>query len=157
MHAVIVLWVWILTALSGLTLLTAWLTTPEVRRARVAGGRHRRLPPSLVSGHLCAAALGLFMWGVFALWGRTLFAWGALALIAVAVAIGITMFVRWVPTYREAADGTGAARPDHHRGGRHRRTPARKRRGNIPLALVAGHGVLAVATIVLMALTLVAL
>ncbi|GAA4810713.1 hypothetical protein [Tomitella cavernea] len=86
MLSVIVLWAWAVTALSGLGLLGllgAWLTTPSVRTARTRGGRHRRLPPSLVLSHLSVAAAGLLVWGVFALWSRNAFAWAGLGVLAV--------------------------------------------------------------------------
>ncbi|WP_182345723.1 hypothetical protein [Tomitella gaofuii] len=146
MLAVIVLWAWAVTALSGLALLGAWLTTPSVRTARTRGGRHRRLPPSLVLSHLSVAAAGLLVWGVFALWGRNAFAWAGLGMIAMTAAIGITMFVRWIPGYRST--------PPAPRG-RHHRRPHRPRRRNLPFVLVVGHGALAVATIVLMVLTMI--
>lgn len=167
MSPVLVFWMWVLTALSGLAVLSAWLSTPTVRRARTARGHHRRLPPSLVFSHVAGAACGLLVWGTFVFWGRSVFAWTAVALIVGTAVLGLIMFARWVPTYRLT--------PEHGRGrrhlesspattGRHRRQsgrPTRRRRHrqpradrrNLPLTLVSAHGVLAVVTLTLVLAT----
>lgn len=159
MLAALVLWAWASTALSGLALLGAWLLTPTVRNARTRSGRHRRLSPKLVFSHVGAAAFGLAVWCSFLLWGGPAAAWAGFALIIVTALIGLTMFVRWVPTYRHPEALTGGrhlALPAPTRG-RHRAGPQRPERLNLPFALVLGHGVLAVGTLALMVVTIVAL
>lgn len=57
------------TAASGLIILGAWLTRSEVRRARTRHGRHRRLPPTLVFGHITLALATVITWLLFVLTG----------------------------------------------------------------------------------------
>lgn len=139
--AVTTLVAWALTAVVGLFILGTWLAGGGVRRAGDRG-RHRRLPPSLVFGHLTLAAAGLAVWAVFVTLRDAGVAWLALGFLVVAAVLGIAMFVRWVPSYRARSTGRGP-------GAAHRVEPER----NIPLTIVLGHGVLAVTTLVLVVLT----
>ncbi|KXO97857.1 hypothetical protein [Tsukamurella pseudospumae] len=145
----------VLTALTGLVVLGAWLALSSVRRARTGSGRHRRLPPLLVFGHVGFAVSAATAWIVYVFGGRAFAGWLSLALLVIVAASGLTMFVRWVPSYRsrEAFDG---ARPS----GRHRARDPRgsRRRGsserNLPITAVLAHGALALTTVTLVILTL---
>ncbi|MEC3956026.1 hypothetical protein VMT65_23525 [Nocardia sp. CDC153] len=124
------------TAISGALILGAWLTRSEVRRARVRHGRHRRLPPALVFGHVTLALVTAAAWTTFVFVGNHDIATSAVALLAVTATLGATMFIRWIPTYRSrsaALDGPGAA---------HRATRAT----NLPIRVVLAHGAFAIAT-----------
>ncbi|GAB0107437.1 hypothetical protein JMUB6875_64310 [Nocardia sp. JMUB6875] len=124
------------TAISGALILRAWLTRSVVRRARVRHGRHRRLPPALVFGHVTLALLTAATWTTFVIVGNHDLAAYAVALLAATATLGATMFVRWIPTYRSgltAVDGPGAA---------HRAGPDT----NLPLRVVLAHGGFAVVT-----------
>jgi hypothetical protein len=138
---------WIATALAGATLLGAWLLSGQVRREFTARGRHRRLPPQLVFSHLGLAVVGLGAWAGYLVTGQPGLAWVTLGLLAMVAAVGVTMFVRWVPSYRAARylEGPGAAH----------RAPHRQVQG-LPVAVVAGHGVLAVATVTLVVYVVIA-
>lgn len=168
MTGTLAFWGWLLTALSGAVILGAWLTTPTVRRVRTATGRHRRLPPSLVFSHVTGAVSGLLTWIGFLLAGGQVLAWAALALITVTAVLGVTMFVRWIPTYRfKGGSGSAGYRMTFPRGGRHRaggriepgrhRAPPTAGQRNLPLAAVIAHGLLAVTTVLLLVLTVVRL
>lgn len=128
------------TALTGLVIFSSWLAHAEVRRARSRRGKHRRLPPALVYGHAGFALTAAGVWLGFVLTPRPGTAWTGLALLVLSAILGITMFLRWVPTYR----GIGAG-PGFGPGAAHRMPPGR----NLPLAAVLAHGLFAVATLVL--------
>ncbi|NMO03198.1 hypothetical protein HH308_18450 [Gordonia sp. TBRC 11910] len=129
------------TALTGLVVLSAWLTRGDVRRARSRTGRHRRLPPTLVFSHVTLAIATATAWLVHVITDYRGSAPAGLVLLVMTAALGITMFVRWIPTYRQSTGlGTGP--------GAAHRAPESK---NLPIAAVAAHGVFAVATLVLIA------
>ncbi|MFF2554309.1 hypothetical protein ACFVUS_25135 [Nocardia sp. NPDC058058] len=123
------------TAATGLIILGAWLTRSEVRRARTRHGRHRRLPPTLVFGHVVLAGGTVATWTFFLLTGTRLIAAVAVTFLLLTAVLGFTMLLRWYPTYRTAEPfGTGP-------GAAHRLPPAR----NLPLRVVITHGCFALA------------
>ncbi|MBB2769201.1 MULTISPECIES: hypothetical protein [Mycolicibacterium] len=126
---------WILTAGGGAFMLAKW----------VGGGGHRdrtrtHLPPAVVFGHFALAALGLVLWIVYVFTDNHPIGWVALALLVPVAALGVVMVLRWLPVHRAQAQSVGggsqAALHD---------APER----SFPVAVVAAHGVLAVATVVL--------
>ncbi|MFB7719118.1 hypothetical protein [Nocardia sp. NPDC056100] len=131
------------TAASGLIILGAWLTRSEVRRARTRHGRHRRLPPTLVFGHIALALATVITWLLFVLTGTRPIAALAVAFLIPTALLGFTMLLRWYPTYR-TGEPFGTAP-----GAAHRLPPAR----NLPLRIVITHGcfALAAATLILAA------
>lgn len=145
----VALLVLIFTAASGLVILGAWFTRGNVRRARDARGKHRRLPPALVFGHVGMAVVAATVWVVFVFTETHSIGWVSLAFILVAASLGITMFIRWVPTYRRVGDL--GIHPGMGPGAAHRAPPVR----NLPIAAVVVHGLFAVTTLVLVVLTLV--
>jgi hypothetical protein len=140
---------WGLTALAGLLLFGTWLTNGGVRRGVARHGQHRRLPRTLVFGHAAWAAAGLLVWIGFLTLERAELTWAALGVVVVAIILGLMMFLRWVPSYR------GRARFGAGPGAAHRAPSARWAlpEQHFPLGLVAAHGVLAVATVTLVVLT----
>lgn len=140
---------WSVTALFGLVLLGTWLAKGGIRRVPGVPGRHRRLPRTLVLGHPVLAAVGLLLWIWYLLTADAAAGWAAFALVAPAAVLGLVMFVRWVPTYRERVSfGTGP-------GAAHRVTPSHRAppEQSFPVLVVLAHGVFAVATVVLVLLT----
>jgi manganese efflux pump family protein len=120
---------WVLTALGGFYLLGTW----------IAKGGHRevegsRFPPPLIFGHFVLAAAGLVLWIIYVATDKEALAWVSFVILLVVALLGFTMLARWIPTYRgrEAASG-----------------PAER---HFPVAIVAGHGVLAATTLVLVLL-----
>jgi manganese efflux pump family protein len=130
---------WILTALGGFFLLATW----------IRNGGHRqpgpsRFPPVLIFGHFGLAALGLVVWIIYVASGTDALAWIAFILLVPVALLGFTMFARWLPTYRQRGTLTSAAQAATAS------VPAERR---FPVAVVGGHGVLAVVTVVLVLLT----
>ncbi|HZQ30637.1 MAG TPA: hypothetical protein VFB19_02770 [Mycobacterium sp.] len=128
--AIAALVVWVITALGGSYLLAKW----------VAGGGPRResptkVPPALLVGHFFLAAVGLVLWIIYVALDETSVGWIAfIALVPVAL-LGFAMFARWIPAHRNRSRDEETSR--HH----------------FPVAVVGAHGVLAVATLVLVLLT----
>jgi hypothetical protein len=123
---------WVVTVLGGLFLLAIWLIEydPAIQRAAAT-----RLPIPVISGHAVLALCGLILWVSYLITGQDFFAWATLLVLAAVVSLGITMAVRWV--------GVRRARPD----------PLVPPERHFPLAVVIGHGVFAVTTVVLVLLT----
>ena len=141
--AIAALIAWILTAGGGFYLLAKW----------VAGGGHRqpsstKFPPALIFGHFLLAAAGLVLWIVYLLIDSDAIGWVALIVLVPVAVLGFTMLARWIPSYRNraaisasgqvAADSAGENPPER----------------SFPVIVVAAHGVLAVATVVLALLTM---
>ncbi|HMG61825.1 MAG TPA: hypothetical protein VK599_02660 [Streptosporangiaceae bacterium] len=132
---------WIVTAGGGFYLLAAWIRHGG---ARTPGAS--RFPPALILGHAALAAAGLVVWLAFLVAGTATLAWVAFALLVPIALLGFTMFFRWIPAYRDrpsvrpAGPGTPAAAD---------LSPAER---HFPAAVVAVHGVLAVATVLLVLL-----
>jgi hypothetical protein len=130
---------WIVTAAGGFYLLATW----------VAKGGHRQqagasnFPPALIFGHFALAAVGLILWIIYVITKTKGLAWTAFGLLVLIALLGFTMLIRWLPTYRGRT--ATANLPDAITGSR----PAE---GHFPVAAVAGHGLLAVTTVVLVLL-----
>lgn len=120
---------WLITAAGGFVMLGTWLSKGGHRRDQ-SNGSH--LPPAVIFGHFALAAVGLVLWIVYVVIDNHAVAWVAWALLVPVAALGFVMLARWLPTYRApSASGEGPAE-------RH-----------FPVAVVAGHGVFAVITVVL--------
>ena len=129
---------WFAAVLLGLYMLAVWLIENDVTDR---GAAPSRLPVVIIFTHLGLAAAGLAMWVVYLVLDRRVFAWTAIAILGVIAALGATMFLRWIPVYREPETrATGQLSTAAHSG------PAE---GNFPVAVVAAHGLFAVTTLVL--------
>jgi hypothetical protein len=148
--AVVALVTWALTAVGGGVMLGRWLARRGTRRAvDAAAGRHTdvahdlgvgtgtdvargdpgtRLPAQVAFGHAGLAGLGLLVWIGYLVTGSDPLAWTGVVLLIAVVLLGLAMFLRWIAV---------------------RRTAARTAEADFPLVLVYGHGLLAVATLVL--------
>jgi hypothetical protein len=169
---------WIVTALGGLYLLAIWLIEydPDFQRAAAT-----RLPVPVVSGHVLFAVGGLVIWLMYLITDEAIFAWATAGVLAFVATFGLTMAVRWIGVYRAsplsppapamtglqpgraeardawtprepwAAPGGPASVSDQVRPGELAVPPER----HFPVSVVIGHGLFAVATIVLVVLTLI--
>ncbi len=135
------LFTWIVTASAGLYLLTIWLIEYDREFQSAAA---TRLPVPVISAHALLAVAGLVVWAGYLITDTPRLAYGAALTLVVVAALGLTMAVRWIGVYRAhdaaAVRGTGggiAVPPER----------------NFPLPVVIGHGIFAVATIVLVVVT----
>ncbi|MCE0767414.1 hypothetical protein LWC35_31615 [Pseudonocardia kujensis] len=139
---------WVVTAAGGFVLLGKWIAHGGARSPRTSS-----FPPAVIFGHFLLAAAGLVVWIVYLVTDRALLTWVALALLVVVALLGFTMFARWIPGYRaRAASGVPAhagATASERGGSADPSQPAEQR---LPVAVVAAHGLVAVATVVLVLL-----
>jgi manganese efflux pump family protein len=142
MMGIAALVLWILTAGGGFYMFAKW----------IAGGGHRRqdsrgFPPALIYGHLLLAAAGLVLWIIYLAVDNDPIGWAALIVLLPVALLGFTMLARWIPLYRNTGAQLGpAGSADNHADA----APER----SLPPVVVAGHGVLAVATVILVLLTM---
>lgn len=135
---------WVVTALGGFVLLGTWIQRGGLRQQRSGTSR---LPAPLVFSHFLLAATGLVVWIIYVISDTDALAWVAVALLVVIAVLGFTMFARWLPVKRGAAPTRRATNleaidADHD-------VPAEN---HLPVPVVAAHGILAVATVVLVLL-----
>jgi len=123
---------WVITALGGFYLLYTWISRGGPRKPSTS-----HFPPALIFGHFSLAAIGLVLWIIYVITDSEALSWVAFVLLLPVAALGFTMLFRWLPTYRNRA--TAAADP-----------PAER---HFPVAVVGGHGLFAVVTVVLVLLT----
>ncbi|MEU2040821.1 hypothetical protein [Nocardia niwae] len=122
---------WLLTAGGGFFLLGTWIARGGTRQPNST-----QLPPPVLFGHFALAVAGLIVWIVYLAVDSTALAWTAFVLLIPVALLGFAMLLRWIPVYRDRSAGT--AEPPE---------------GHFPVAVVAGHGVFAVTTVVLVFLT----
>jgi hypothetical protein len=149
--AVAALVTWILTAAGGLFMLSIWISKGGPTQHR----NDTTLAPPVIFGHFGLAALGLVVWIIFVVTGTQALAWVAFALLVPVALLGFIMLTRWLPVYRGAKVGpTGASEMSGAPAGAPAAADPPER--HFPVAGVAGHGVLAVVTVVLVLLAAVA-
>jgi hypothetical protein len=139
--AYIALITWFVTMLPGLYMLTVWLIENDVTDRNSASN----LPVPIIFTHLTLAVTGFGVWVAYLLSDRDFLAWTALSIIALIDLLGLAMFARWIPVYREPVvpaaqqvlPAAQVAPPE----------------GSFPVVVVFGHGFLAVSTAVLVLLS----
>lgn len=127
---------WVITALGGFYMLGTWLS-----RGGARGGRSR-LPVPVVFGHFVLAAAGLVVWIVYLIADKDVLAWTAFGLLVPVALLGFAMLARWIPVYRARSAAPAAAG-----------APSEPAERYFPVPVVAGHGLFAVITVVLVLLT----
>ncbi|GAA4790576.1 hypothetical protein GCM10023200_26950 [Actinomycetospora chlora] len=147
--ATVALVAWALTAIGGFVMLGRWVARGGLRQQH---GGTSRLPAGAVFSHLALAAVGLVLWVVYVLADVEALGWIALALLVPVAALGLAMLARWRQVRRAprtVATGAGGTSPGAaaHEG----EAPAER---YLPVAVVVGHGLLAVVTVVLVLLAL---
>lgn len=138
--AVAALVTWLITAAGGFLMLGIWIS-----RGGHKPPRSSKFPPALIFGHFALAAIGLVLWIVYLVADNDALSWVAFVVLLPVALLGFTMLARWIPTYRTpvviAAADTAGSSPG---------VPAEK---HFPVAVVAGHGLFAATTLVLVFLT----
>ena len=133
---------WFVTAFVGLYLVAVWLIENDVSQQ---GTVRSRLPGPVILGHVLLALSGLVTWVVHLLFGSASWGWAAVGILGGIAVLGLTMFTRWIPVHAafvqaEATQGMSAEFD----------FPAERA---FPVAMVAGHGLLAFTTFTLVLLT----
>jgi hypothetical protein len=128
---------WVLTAGGGFVLLGVWLKNGGPAQRDQPG---RRIRPSLIFSHFGLAAAGLVVWIVYVAADKDALAWVGFVLLVPVALLGFTMLALWLQRRQAATATDGAAGSE----------PAEQR---FPVPIVIGHGLLAVATVVLVLLT----
>ncbi len=131
---------WLITAGSGAYLLFSWIIGSGIRRRRwpLAAGA----PPAVVLGHFGLATTGLVVWVTYLVADWTPLAWTAVALLLLVAGLGLALATLGLPG-RLSAAVDAPARAD---------TAATSAPGWVRALLVAGHGLLATATLLLVVL-----
>ena len=140
---------WFAAVLAGLYMLTVWLIENDVTARRVAPSQ---LPVPVIFTHLTLALTGLGLWVAYLILDSETLAWASFGTLGVIILLGLTMFARWIPVYREPVP---AARPARAAPGPFavEELVAVPAEGNFPLVVVTAHGLLAGTTLVLVLLT----
>ncbi|MFI0786268.1 hypothetical protein ACH4Q6_11795 [Streptomyces lydicus] len=126
---------WVITALGGFYLLGTWLA----RGGAKAGNSH--LPVPVIFGHFALAAVGLVVWIAYVITDKDSLAWTAFGLLVPVALLGFAMLARWLPVHRARSAAATEGRQSE---------PAER---HFPVPVVAGHGLFAVVTVVLVLLT----
>jgi hypothetical protein len=127
---------WVVTALGGFYMIGTWISRGGVKQQRTGTSR---LPVPVVFGHFALAAAGLVVWIVYLAADKRALAWTAFGLLIPVALLGFVMLLRWLPVYRGQTSTAGGAD-----------VPAER---HFPVPVVAGHGLFAVATVILVLLT----
>lgn len=130
---------WLITAGSGAYLLGSWIISSGIRRKRTppAGA-----PPAVLLGHFGLATTGLVVWVIYLIADWTPLAWTAVGLLLPVTGLGLAMATLGLPS------GPPRAANVPSRAG----TAGTPARGWVLVPLVAGHGLLAAATLILVVL-----
>jgi hypothetical protein len=162
---------WAVTAAAGSWLLAGWIARGGLRRryARVAG-----VPRAVIVGHFTLALTGLVIWIAFLATSLRALAWVSVAVVLSVAGLGMATLAGGLPEQRRPADGplepqpAGAASPapagagattgaaSRSVGSAPARTAAIVVPAGKPLAVIALHGALAAATILLVVLAAIA-
>jgi hypothetical protein len=126
---------WVLTAAGGFVMLGLWLSGGGMQQQEQAG---RRIEPPRILSHFGLAAAGLVVWIVYLLADSDALAWIAFVALVPVALLGFSMFAIWLGGRRPATAGAPRSAGPEQR---------------FPVPIVALHGLLAVATVVLVFLT----
>ncbi|HEY7014934.1 MAG TPA: hypothetical protein VH480_19390 [Streptosporangiaceae bacterium] len=157
---------WVVTAAAGLYLLAGWFARGGWRRRHI---RAAGLPPLVILGHAGLAVAGLAIWIAFAASGVPALAWTAVGLTLVIAGLGMATLVTGLPEPAESAaagSGSPAGPPSAGLPGAAgdgagpalatRAAVAAPVKVRMPWTVIAAHGVLAAATIMLVLLAAIA-
>jgi hypothetical protein len=136
----VALYTWMVTILFGLLLLVIWIIEYDRDFQSAAA---TRLPVPVIFAHALLGMGGLVLWIGYLLVDQQRLAWATVVTLGTVVCLGLIMAARWIRVYRAIANPSQAMDkritipPERH----------------FPLPVVVTHGVLAVATVVLVLVT----
>lgn len=136
---------WVITALGGFGLLAVWLQRGGLKQSKQPG---RRIRPPLIFTHLVLAASGLVVWIIYLASDKKGWAWAGFLVLLVVASLGFGMLALWLQR-RQGSPALAAAGEGGSRAVGEGTTPAEQ---HFPVALVAGHGLIAATTLVLVLL-----
>jgi hypothetical protein len=157
---------WAVTVAAGTWLLAGWIARGGLRRryARVAG-----VPRAVIVGHFTLALTGLVIWIAFLATSVPALAWASVAVVLSVAGLGMATLAGGLPEQRRPADGALEPQPAATgnsvsagavEGGNVELAPTRTAAivvpAGKPLAVIALHGALASATILLVVLAAIA-
>jgi manganese efflux pump family protein len=132
---------WLLTAGLGLYMFAIWLIEDD---GSDDGHSYRRLRAPVVFSHAGLALAGLVVWFISIYVPLNILGDTAVVILAVVAALGVFMFTRWIPVHRmysgRLVPELGSAPPER----------------NFPLPVVLLHGVLALTTVTLVVIAMIA-
>ena len=137
---------WFVTAAAGSYLLAGWRAAGGLRRRRPAAS----LVPVTVLSHFGLAVAGLGLWIAFVITGTRVLAWVGVGLIVLIAGLGMSAFSAALPEPGRSASpvGPGPAGPDPVARVQPQADPGSSK-VRTPVAVIAVHGTLATATILL--------
>jgi len=140
---------WFVTAAVGSYLLAGWLAAGGLGRRRPAAS----LVPVTVLSHVGLAVAGLGLWVGFVITGTRVLAWVGVGLIVLIAGLGMGALSAALPEPGQSASpaGSGSAGPDPVARVQPQADPGSSKAGT-PVAVIAVHGMLATATILLVLL-----
>ena len=130
---------WLITAGSGAYLLGSWIISNGLRRRRTPA---TGAPPAVLLGHFGLGTAGLMVWVIYLFAGWTALAWTAVGLLLPIAGLGVAMVTLGLPGSQSGAVGVLA----------NAGTAATPARGRVPVLFIAGHGLLAATTVLLVLL-----
>jgi|tagenome__1003787_1003787.scaffolds.fasta_scaffold20199521_1 hypothetical protein len=134
---------WVLTAGGGFAMLGLWLKHGGMQHSDMPGDRIRS---TRILSHFALAATGLVLWIIYVASDSSALAWIAFALLAVVALLGFSMLAIWLRQRAREPALAGAGAPVD--GVRDTSAPEQ----HFPAPIVALHGLLAAATLVLVLL-----
>jgi hypothetical protein len=141
--AVAALITWLLTAVGGFVMLGIWISKGGARAPRTT-----HLPPPVIFAHFGLAAAGLVIWIIYLVANTKALAWTAFVLLVPVALLGFFMLARWIPTYRGSRHAVAVGGGTDVQAATTTAAPER----HFPVPVVAGHGLLAVTTALLVLL-----
>jgi manganese efflux pump family protein len=133
---------WILTAAAGSYLLAGWLADGRLRHRAVQADR---LPPAVVVSHFVLAVGGLGIWIAFVVTSVPALAWMAVGSILLVAGLGMAALVGALPEPARIAEPASSPRAPATRAAE----TAIPARAATSVLVIAVHGVLAAATVLL--------
>ena len=138
--SIVALFAWSLTILGGLILLMIWIIEYDSEFQSAAA---TRLPVPVISAHSLLGMGGLVLWLSYILVDQERLAWASVAVLGTVAVLGLVMAARWIRVFRTFAHpGSSLTRK--------RSVPPER---NFPVPVVVAHGILAVATVILVLVT----